>query len=154
MEETAINSCLSLCSVFHTFFVPCLLCDTLKARARRSIIIILEILLYLKDLKTSRNSRNVSSLPWVIDPLPGYLSFPLSSVSRLLKSTFIIQYLNLSQKKKPWAYFWKGKSLVAARSKEGETVTADFLPNLGELQGLLGALPDPASLLALDPKLS
>ena len=84
MEETAINSCLSLCSVFHTFFVPCLLCDTLKARARRSILI-LEILLYLKDLKTSRNSRNVSSLPWVIDPLPGYLSFPLSSVSRLLK---------------------------------------------------------------------
>ena len=54
-------------------------------------------------------------------------------------------------------YFWKGKSLDAARSSEGETVTADFLPNLGELQGELGAEPDPTEPsdgVALDPKLS
>ena len=154
MEETAINSCLSLCSVFHTFFVPCLLCDTLKARARRSIIIILEILLCTWRIWRHREIQGMSvhfhglsiryrdTWAFHCHPYPDYW-----------KSTFIIQYLNLSQKT-PWAYFWKGKSLVAARSKEGETVTADFLPNLGELQGLLGALPDPASLLALDPKLS
>ena len=56
-----------------------------------------------------------------------------------------------------FTYFWKGKSLDAARSSEGETVTADFLPNLGELQGELGAEPDPTEPsdgVALDPKLS
>ena len=75
---------------------------------------------YLKDLKRSRNSRNVSSLPWVIDPLPGYLSFPLSSVSRLLKNCNSSQYL--SKKKgleglerivfgEPWRSHWETKNL-------------------------------------------
>ena len=48
-------------------------------------------------------------------------------------------------------YFWKGNNFVAALSKEGETVTADFLPNLGELHGELGAEPDPSLFATFGP---
>ena len=45
--------------------------------------------------------------------------------------------------KKGGSYFWKGSNFVAALSREGDTVTADFRPNFGELQGELGALLNP-----------
>ena len=106
-----------------------------------------EKLQFITFYLSKKGEKNVFSRGLYSVNLEGHTIVESRKQEKNLSSTFF----------RVFTYFWKGKSLDAARSSEGETVTADFLPNLGELQGELGAEPDPTEPsdgVALDPKLS